>query len=601
MNRNRPPLLRRALRTFGIVLLALVVAVLARKLLLGALGTRLTWLTFYPAVVIASFYGGWPAGSLTTVASCLIAVFAWPWFVNQPFIKDYGDWVGLSAFALNCAMIVAVAAAARRARARAVRARKQAEAANRAKSVFLASMSHELRTPLNAILGFSRLMQSDAAASAEQRRTLDIIGRSGEHLLSLINGVLDMAKIEAGRSAVERAVFDLRAAMRDIAELMRERAEAKGLTLTLEMAEDAPRAIVADESKLRQVVLNLVGNAVKFTSRGGVTLRLATGRAAAAGRVTLVIEVEDSGAGIAAGDQQRIFEPFVQIGRESDQKGTGLGLTITRDFVGLMGGVIRVESEPGRGSTFRVEVPVEPAKAGAVVPVGGRETSVARLAPGQRECRVLVVEDQAENWLLLRKLLEEAGFQVRVAENGAEGVEAFRSWRPHFIWMDWRMPVMDGLEATRRIRALEGGREVKIAALSASVFKEEREQVLAAGADEFVSKPIRFGSIYDCMARLLGVRFVFDEPPVLAGAAEPPAALDRGALAALPSPLRAELADALVSLEPMRIAGLIRRVAESDAVLGGVLERHAGRFQYTVMFQALQSCRGDVVTGKDAA
>ena len=239
-------------------------------------------------------------------------------------------------------------------------AQEKAEAANRAKSVFLANMSHELRTPLNAILGFSNLMRNDASVSAEQRQTLDIINRSGEHLLGLINNVLDMAKIEAGRTAVENTVFDLHAMMRDIADLMRQRAEAKGLTLTLEMAEGLPRVIVADEGKLRQVVLNLVGNAVKFTSQGGVTLRLASRPLGESHRVTLVIEVEDSGDGIAAEDQQRIFEPFVQLGHKSDQKGTGLGLTITRQFVELMGGVIRVESAPGKGSKFRVEVPVEP-------------------------------------------------------------------------------------------------------------------------------------------------------------------------------------------------------------------------------------------------
>jgi len=461
--------------------------------------------------------------------------------------------------------------------------------------VFLANMSHELRTPLNAILGFSRLLKNDPTVSEAQQRTLGIIGRSGDHLLALINNVLDMARIEAGKSAVERAPFDLRAAMRDVAELLRQRAEAKGLTLDLELPEGLPQAVVADERKLRQVVMNLVGNAIKFTSKGGVKLALAIRASQEGERTTLVIDVEDSGAGIAVADHQRIFEPFVQLEQKTDQQGTGLGLTITRQFVELMGGTIQVESEPGRGSRFRVELPVEAAADGRVAPAGDSEGCMSRLEPGQPQCRVLIVEDQPTNALLLRGLLEQAGFQVRVALDGAQGVEAFESWRPHFIWMDWRMPVMDGLEATRRIRALDGGRDVKIAALSASVFKEERDQVLAAGVDDFVAKPVQFSAIYDCMARLLGLRFVPVE-----GEAGQSLSLDQAALAAVAPALRTELADALVSLEVKRISGWIRSVAETDPALGRALEQYAGRFQYTAILRALETCGSAAANGRDA-
>jgi signal transduction histidine kinase/CheY-like chemotaxis protein len=578
-----------------LVTVAVISAAAALRLWpLGLLGSRVVWLTFYPAVMIAAIYGGLVGGLLATALACVLAVVFWPLLVAQPFVKDLADWIGVAVFLLTGTMISGVAESMLRASARARRAQEAAEAASRAKSVFLANMSHELRTPLNAILGFSRLLGADPTVSEAQRRTLGIIGRSGDHLLALINNVLDMARIESGKSAVERAPFDLGVAMRDVAELLRQRAEAKGLTLDLELAEGLPQAIVADEGKLRQVVLNLVGNAVKFTTKGGVKLALATRASQEAERVTLVIDVEDTGAGIAAADQQRIFEPFVQLEQRTEQQGTGLGLAITRQFVELMEGTIQVESEPGRGSRFRVELPVEPAADGLVAHAGGAEGRMSRLEPGQPQRRVLIVEDQPANALLLRGLLEQAGFHVQVARDGAKGVEAFRSWRPHFIWMDWRMPVMDGLEATRRIRALDGGRDVKIAALSASVFKEEREQVLASGADDFVAKPIQFNAIFDCMARQLGLRFV-----PLEGEAGPTLALDQGALAAVAPGLRTELADALVSLEADRIYGWIRRVGETDPVLASALAQMSSQFQYTAILRALEGCGSSAAKGRD--
>jgi signal transduction histidine kinase/DNA-binding NarL/FixJ family response regulator len=584
---------------------------------LQALGTTLTWVTFNPIVMLAAIYGGLPAGLLATGLSCLAALFLGPLLVGGSFIHGSSDWLGLAVFMLTGTMISGVAEAMRRAQTRerlarhvaeaanqsrrtaeaatetANQSRRTAEAASQAKSVFLANMSHELRTPLNAILGFSNLLNQDASLSAAQRETLAIINRSGEHLLTLINDVLDMAKIETGRATVKNAPFDLGRVVRDIIDLMHVNAEAKNLEFRLDQPSEFPRCVCADAGKLRQVLINLIGNAIKFTPQGHVLLRLGMRPAADPRLGTLIVEVEDTGIGIAADDQSRIFESFVQIDNPHFQKGTGLGLTITRQYLELIGGRIRVESAPGKGSTFHVEMPVELPDAAAVAAIAAALPAhgpVVALAPGQPDYRLLIIEDELANRLLLRQLLERVGFQVRMAEDGAAGVELFKTWQPQLIWMDIRMPVMDGMAATRRIRALDGGQAVKIVVISASVFKEDRDKVMAAGMDDFIRKPYRPEEIFDCLARLLGANFIHAEVPAAIAAGPPPLRSDM--LATLPPPLRAELAAALVSLDAARIAGLIRRAAVENPGLGVRLEHHAARLEYSEIRQALEAAAG---------
>src|SRR5579883_2898112 len=306
-----------------------------------------------------------------------------------------------------------------------VKARDEAQAANRAKSIFLAKMSHELRTPLHAILGFSSLLR-ERGTSEQQRQDLDVITSSGEHLLRLIDDVLDIAKIEAGRIELELAPVDVARLIEDVSNMIRPRASHNGLKVIVESLH-SPLFVRTDPARLRQVLLNLMGNAVKFTQAGSVTLRTTAAPAARPGEVHLVFEVEDTGEGIKAGDQALIFDVFVQKAAAKSAEGAGLGLTISRQIVELMGGTIHVDSKLGHGSRFRLEIPVQLAEASEVSTAPNLGNVIA-LASGQPEYRVLIVEDQQENWMVLERLLAVAGFQVHLARNGAAGVEEFRKW-----------------------------------------------------------------------------------------------------------------------------------------------------------------------------
>jgi signal transduction histidine kinase/DNA-binding response OmpR family regulator len=465
-----------------------------------------------------------------------------------------------------------------------VEARDQAYAANRAKTTFLASMSHELRTPLNAILGYSTLVRDDPDLPERFRKDLEIVNRSGEHLLSLIDDVLDVAKIEAGRVTLEKTPVQIRELLRDSADLMRPKAEEKGLTLVLRQSPLVPRFVHSDPGKLRQVLINLIGNAVKYTALGGIIVN-AEVREDGNGR-TLVLEVSDTGIGIDPKDHGRVFEPFVQAGSTSGQKGTGLGLAISQRFIELMGGRLSLQSAPGLGSTFRIELSAENVEELSVgVDQPGRRR-VVRLAADQPEYRVLIVEDQAENSMMLERILRGVGFQTTLAQDGEQALEMFASWRPHWIWMDLRLPVLSGVDAAKRIRALDGGREVKIVAVTASAFDSQREEVIASGFDEFLRKPYRSSEIFDCMAAHLGVRYLYGQAEP--GMNDTPVMVRPEDLEALPAGLCAELEQALLSLDAARIALVVGQISAENAALGTVLESFAEKLAYSPILAALR-------------
>lgn len=407
------------------------------------------------------------------------------------------------------------------------KAEQAAEAASQAKSQFLANMSHELRTPLNAILGFTQVMIRDPFLNTEQMESLRIINRSGEHLLELINDVLDLSKIEAGIIDVYDHSFDLYHLLDNLEEVFQFKAERKKLRLKLIIQPDVPQYIKTDEKKLRACLTNLLGNAIKFTVKGEIILRVrldnqekSTQNLVNNDSQYLLFEVEDTGVGIAEEEIDKLFDAFVQTeaGRKSAE-GTGLGLTITRKFVELMGGEITVNSWLDRGTIFRFNIKFNQADLSEITiqPI----QRVIGLEENHENYRILVVDDNKENRLLLLKLLQPIGFDVQEAENGEQAVNIWSQWQPHLIWMDTRMPLMDGLEATRKIRSLETNRNsalppqktfsTVIIALTASTFEERRGEIIATGCNDFVRKPFQEHIICDKMQQYLKVKYIYEK------------------------------------------------------------------------------------------
>jgi PAS domain S-box-containing protein len=459
--------------------------------------------------------------------------------------------------------------------------------ANRAKSVFLANMSHEIRTPMNAILGFSQLMLRDQDLTPRQCQYLGTINRSGEHLLALINDILEMSKIEAGRTTLNLSTFDLPVLLKDLEMMFRVRTDEKKLSFSVEMIGEVPQYIVTDINKLRQVFINVLGNAVKFTEQGGIGLRVRANREGATGP-SLRVEIEDTGPGISPDDQDKLFRHFEQTKTgEQAGTGTGLGLAISREFVRLMGGSITVSSQVGKGSVFVIDLPLNEGEAQAVQ-TKEKARHVVKLQPGQAKCRVLIVDDIEDNRQLLAQLLTPVGFEIRLASNGAEAVQEFEEWRPHLILMDFRMPVMDGREAIRRIRAMSAGKETKIIAVTASAMDENRHELIAIGADDFISKPFREVELFQKIHAHVGVEYVYAEQPTPA-AHEEAAELTPESLAGWPPELICPMREAVIRADLDQLLAKIQEVEARDPRIAQGLRRLAESFQYQKLLDLLST------------
>jgi len=438
-------------------------------------------------------------------------------------------------------------------------ARDAADEANKAKSVFLANMSHELRTPMNAILGFAQLLERDGRIPDDLRRNICTINKSGQHLLALINDVLEISRIEAGHSQLTLAPFDLSATLITIKEMIQVRTEAKSLAFIMQCPTDLPAYVQGDAHRLRQVLLNLLGNAVKYTEQGEVRLSVAVQP-----NQNIRFEVSDTGHGIAMAEQERIFQAFYQTDANLTKgEGTGLGLAISREFVRMMGGDMTVQSAPGHGSRFSFTLPLP---ATEVKPVEIGAARILGLATGQPAPRILVAEDHPDNQQVIEQLLQQIGAELCIVANGREAVERFQSWHPQLILMDMRMPEMDGYQATRKIRALPGGDKLPILALTASAFEEDRGQVLAAGCDDMLRKPVDAECLFELIGRILDLKFEYATEKT-----ETPPASAALTLAALPTELRQELLEAVMTLDIEASQAVVERLraeypAEADLV-----------------------------------
>lgn len=385
------------------------------------------------------------------------------------------------------------------------KATESAISANLSKSIFLSNMSHEIRTPLNAILGYSQLLQDGDNLTKVQYENLQTINRSGEHLLALINDILDMSKIEAGRITLKHADFNFAVMLKEVEGLFKFKAAQKNIELSVISKNYIPENIFADESKIRQVIINIIGNALKFTSKGFVriTIDVLEGN-------FINVSVKDSGVGILEEEQENVFKPFEQAQKGARVSGgTGLGLAISKKFAILMEGDITIKSEFGKGSEFSFTFGFKESQQ-VENNQETEELKVVSLVPEMKGLKLAVVDDRFENRDILLQKLNPLGFDIKQAENGEEAIELYKSWKPDIILMDVVMPVLNGIEATRQILQIKGDHDVKIFIVSASALESEQQEVMEIGATVFIKKPVNFVDLLAEMVDKGGVKFVYE-------------------------------------------------------------------------------------------
>lgn len=471
-----------------------------------------------------------------------------------------------------------------------------AQAANRAKSFFLANISHELRTPLNVILGFTQLMTQQPNFSNEQHENLAIIERSGEHLLALINNVLELSKIEAGRTPLQEEDFDLHQMLFELEEMFQQRAKKQHLSMVFEWSRDVPRFLHLDHRKLRQILINLLDNAIKFTPCGRVVMRVAsTTSQGDAESNFLHFEVQDTGPGIAVEDQNAIFTPFWRTEAAVPLPGTGLGLAISQQLALLLGSEISVKSELGAGCLFAFDVryTATSTKTLPEAQITAQMREILAIQPNKIPYRILIADDEDLSRILLIKMLTPLGMEIREARNGAEALQIWNNWEPHLVFLDIRMPVMNGHELLRHIRLVADDLQTRIIALTAVAFEEDRVTLLKEGCDDFIRKPFRRTEIYEKLAQHLELQITYAEPALSSPAQDVTTTEDETeawiqTLQTLPEEWRRTLRTATINADVHLILECIEEINATQPALAQYLRQFAHDYDHDAILDLLQ-------------
>lgn len=471
------------------------------------------------------------------------------------------------------------------------KAKEDAEAANIAKTTFIANMSHELRTPLNSIIGFSQFLVNDKSLTSDQQEYIHLISRSSEHLLGLINDILEMSKIETGRIELNETNFDLYELLESIDSIYHALADEKGLRYEAEISAAVPRYLYGDRHKLRQILVNLLSNAVKYTDNGGIMLRTWIDEPESPHQLNqyhLFFSIEDTGLGIASTEIDLLFEPFTQTSTgKNSAGGSGLGLVITKQFVELMNGTIHVTSQENKGSIFTFNIYMKNANEIPNAEYDNHKQVIG--IADEQEYKLLVVDDKWENRLMLVRTLESIGFKVREASNGREAIDVWEEWQPDLIWMDMRMPIMNGYDATRNIRKKDSDDKVVIIALTASAFEHERREVIKAGCNDFMSKPFRNEELFAKMKHHLDINFIYDEPDKSNEGSDDAQLTLSISLSKLDKNLQDQLQQAATAYSLEKVTFVANQIAQEDKQLAKTVMQLAKNFDFGKIQRALEN------------